>query len=92
MINHQFWNFEYSKKFIKQYKSLSSDLRSKVDLALEELAKSDDPAKLGEYKSSLDASAYVLDKSNRILYKVRFEDKIIELRRVGDHKKAYKGQ
>ena len=85
------WILERTKKFIKQYKLLSSDLQTKVDLALSELAKSGNPTKLGEYKPSLRAYAYDLDKSNRILYNVRFGDNIIELLRVGDHKKAYKG-
>ena len=71
---------------------MSSNLQTKVDSALTELAKSENPTKLGEYKASIEAYAYVLDKSNRILYNVRFDDNIIELLRVGDHKKAYKGQ
>jgi len=70
---------------------LSSNLQVKVDSALIELAKSENPTKLGEYKSSLKVYAYVLDKSNRILYNVSYNENTIELLRVGDHKKAYKG-
>jgi mRNA-degrading endonuclease RelE of RelBE toxin-antitoxin system len=86
------WNFDYKPKFVKQYKLLSSNLQKKVKVALDELANSENPLKMGEYKSSLRAYAYVLDKSNRILYNVRFGYNIIELLRIGDHKKAYKGQ
>ena len=86
------WDFEYSSKFTKQYKLLSSDLQKKVESALQDLASSENPLEKGEYKTSLKAHAYILDKSNRILYNVRFGDNIIELLRVGDHKKAYKGQ
>lgn len=85
------WNFEYSQKYVKQYKLLSSDLQIKVKEALASLAKSENPLKLGEYKKSLGAWAYDLDRKNRILYNVRFNDNVIELLRVGSHDKAYKG-
>ena len=83
------WKLEYSKKFIKQHKSLSSDLQNRVRFALNELSNSDNPAKLGEYKQNLRVFAYNLDKSNRIIYTIHFVDNIIELRRVGSHKQAY---
>lgn len=83
------WIFAPNKKFIKQYKSLSSDLQKKVDLALAELVKSENPTKLGDYKQSLKVCAYNLDKSNRIIYSVDFVNNTIELRRVGSHKQVY---
>ena len=86
------WTLAPNKKFIKQYKLLGSELRNNVDLALSELVRSDNPAKLGEYKPNLGVYAYNLDKSNRIIYTIDFPSNTIELRRVGDHKKAYKGQ
>ncbi|MDH2906849.1 MAG: hypothetical protein PXX83_02000 [Candidatus Nitrosotalea sp.] len=78
-----------NKKFIKQYKSLSSDLQKRVDSALAELVMSENPTKLGDYKQSLKVCAYNLDKSNRIIYSVDFTNNTIELRRVGSHKQAY---
>ncbi|NHI03290.1 hypothetical protein DYY67_1602 [Candidatus Nitrosotalea sp. TS] len=55
-----------------------------------ELVKSENPIKLGDYKSeSKSACAYNLDKSNRIIYTVDFSNNVIELRRVGTHKQAY---
>lgn len=86
------WILAPNKKFIKQYKSLSSDLQKKVDSVLSELADSKDPTMLGSYKQNLQVYAYNLDKSNRLIYVVCFNDKVIELLRVGDHKKAYKSQ
>lgn len=83
------WRLKIEKKFIKQYKLLSSDLQKKVDSALNELANLDNPTKLGEFKQSLQVYAYNLDGSNRIIYTVDFKDKIIKLRRVGDHKMSY---
>lgn len=83
------WILAPNKKFIKQYKSLSSDLQKRVDSALAELVKSENPIKLGDYKPSLKVYAYNLDKSNRIIYTVDFSNNIIELRRVCTHKQAY---
>ncbi|SMH71071.1 type II toxin-antitoxin system RelE family toxin [Candidatus Nitrosotalea okcheonensis] len=83
------WLLAPNKKFIKQYKLLSSDLQKRIDLALDELVRSENPIKLGEYKSSLKVHAYNLDKSNRIIYTVDFSNNTIELRRVGTHKQAY---
>lgn len=83
------WFLAPNKKFIKQYKLLSSELQKRVDSALDELVKSENPTKLGDYKPSLKVYAYNLDKSNRIVYSVDFSNNTIELRRVGDHKMTY---
>lgn len=83
------WQFEYQNKFIKQYKKLNSALQETVKKALTEMANSDNPLKLGNYKKHLKAFAYDLDSSNRILYNVRFPDNMIELIRVGNHKQVY---
>ena len=83
------WILAPNKKFIKQYKSSSSDLQKRVDSALAELVMSENPTKLGDYKQSLKVCAYNLDKSNRIIYSVDFINNTIELRRVGSHKQVY---
>jgi len=83
------WLLAPNTKFIKQYKLLSSQFQERVDSALDELAKSENPTKLGDYKTSLKVYAYDLDKSNRIIYSVDFSNNTIELRRVGDHKMTY---
>ncbi len=83
------WTPERTKKFIRQYKLLHSDLQKKINLAITELVKSENPTKLGDYKPSIKAYAYVLDKSNRIPYNVSFNEKVIEFIRVGNHKQAY---
>ncbi|MDE1827093.1 MAG: hypothetical protein KGH99_03480 [Thaumarchaeota archaeon] len=89
MSDHKSWILNPNKKFIKQYKSLSSNLQKKVDFALNELANSENPTLFGEYKQNLQVYAYNLDKGNRIIYVVCFTDKIVELLRVGDHKMTY---
>lgn len=83
------WIPERTKKFIRQYKSLHPDLQKKVDIVITELVESENPTKLGEYKSSIKAYAFVLDKSNRILYNVSFNENVIEFIRVGSHKQVY---
>ncbi|MDE1873417.1 MAG: hypothetical protein KGH99_08085 [Thaumarchaeota archaeon] len=83
------WIPERTKKFAKQYKTLHSDLQKKVDLAIIELIKSENPTELGDYKPSIKAYAYVLDKSNRILYNASFNENMIEFLRVGSHKQVY---
>jgi mRNA-degrading endonuclease RelE of RelBE toxin-antitoxin system len=83
------WAFEKKNKFKKQFKSLSPALKDKVKSALIDLATSEDPRTLGVFKPSMKIYAYELNKSYRILYSVRFEEKVIELIRVGDHKGVY---
>ena len=82
------WNFERDPKYIRQYKGLNPQ-QNKVKKALTQLDNSENPRDLGKYKRSLRIYAYDLDKSNRILYDVRFSDNVIELYRVGDHKQTY---
>jgi mRNA-degrading endonuclease RelE of RelBE toxin-antitoxin system len=82
------WTFEYSSKFIKQYKNLSSHLQEKITTALTSLESNVNPLELGVYKANMKAFAYDIDKSHRILYNVRFSDGVIELIRVGDHKQV----
>ena len=82
------WEFERSTKFIKQYKKMSSQRQSRIDNALDELANSQDPTKLGVYKKSMHVYSYELGNHDRIIYS--FDPKEgIELIRVCDHKSAY---
>ncbi len=83
------WIPERTRKFVKQYKKLHSDLQKKIDLVIIELVNSKNPTELGDYKPSIKAYAYVLDKSNRILYNVSFNENVIEFIRVGSHKQVY---
>ena len=83
------WIFERKNRFKKQFKRLDPNLQKKVETILRNFAISDDPSRLGVYKKSMRVFAYELDKSNRLLYDVDFENKIILLIRVGDHKSAY---
>lgn len=83
------WIFERKSRFKKQFKKLDPTLQKKVEVALRELIISENPSRLGEYKKSMRVFAYNLDKSNRLLFDIDFENKTILLIRVGDHKSAY---
>lgn len=83
------WEFEYTSEFITQSKKLNSIIKSKLKEALDALATSENPTKLGIYKKYMGVFAYELNKSMRLIYSVRWKDHVIELIRVGDHKEAY---
>ena len=82
------WEFEWSNKFLKQYKKMGSKRQQRVDAALAELANSDNPTDLGIYKASMQVYSYEIGNHDRIIYS--FDPKEgIELIRVCDHKSAY---
>lgn len=83
------WQFERKNKFKHQFKELSSETRERVRNALKQLADAEDPTALGIYKPLLGVYAFELGRADRILYSVRFNDNVIELIRVGDHKMVY---
>jgi len=83
------WSFERTDKFIKQSEKLDTITKKKLRDALKILAKSEKPSSLGDYKKSLGIFAYKLNQSVRLLYAINWNDEIIELIRVGDHKQVY---
>ena len=83
------WEIETKSQFRRQLKNLSPELQNQVRFALTKLQNIENPKTLGEYKHGLRVFAYDLDKSNRILFNVRYDDRVIELIRVGDHKNVY---
>lgn len=83
------WNFDTSDEFENQYTNLDSKLQKRVDSALTNLANAEKPQSLGKFKKSFGVFAYRVSDSCRIIYNVKYNDKTIELIRVGDHKTAY---
>ena len=59
--------------------------------ALQSLANSGDPAKLGIRKCGeySDAYAYDVGRSIRLIYRVNFKNLTIELLAIGSHKEVY---
>ena len=60
--------------------------QSRVDLAMKDLAESDDPAVMGRYKKSTRAFAYEIGQSDRMIYRIERDHHRIVLTRVCDHK------
>jgi len=83
------WAFDRKNKFKKQYKLLGSVRQGRVDNALLQLAASQRPESLGVYKPSMEVYAYELGHGDRIIFKVSYDNRTIELVRVGDHKMIY---
>ncbi len=82
------WPISIKNLFKKQYKKMSSQRQSRVNNALDELANSQDPTKLGVYKKSMQVYSYELGNHDRIIYSFNPKEGI-ELIRVCDHKSAY---
>ena len=60
-----------------------------VDLALAEIAASDNPSNLGTYKQDMRVFSYEIGRKYRIIYSVLYRDGIVDLIRVCDHKSSY---
>lgn len=83
------WQIHKSKRFNRQYKNLGSERQKKTDDAILRLAYSENPADEGDYKSNLRVWAYELNKYDRIIYTIDYQEKIIFFLRVCDHKSVY---
>ena len=83
------WSFDTTDKYENEYAGLSSDLQKMVDDALANLSSAEYPQRLGQFKKSFRVFAYRVSDNCRIIYNVKYDNKIIELIRVGDHKAVY---
>lgn len=82
------WTFYRSTIFLKQYKKLDSQTKNRINTALTELANSENPSDLGVYKPSMRVFGYNIGKY-RIIFSILYNENVIELMRVCDHKSAY---
>ena len=83
------WELSWGKKFIKQHKKLDSNIRRSVDKAIIHIASSTDPASLGVYKQCMNSLAYKIGRKHRVIYSIRYDERVVYLVRVGDHKAVY---
>lgn len=84
------WDLLWRKNpFLRQFKRLDKQTKRRVRKALEELAQSQDPANVGEYKQSMRAWAYNVGRQCRVLYGIEYQEHLIDLIKVGDHKAVY---
>lgn len=82
------WPIFRKNSFKEQYKRIGVELQKHVNIALIEMANSQDPTKLGIYKKSMQVYSYKLGNHDRIIYSFD-PNEGIELIRVCDHKSAY---
>ena len=78
------WIIVRDSRFVRQYKNVGGPRQTRVDLA-----SSDNPENMGRYKKSMNAHAYRISKSDRLIYSVDRGSREITLERIGDHKSAY---
>ncbi len=83
------WEFDAKTKFKKQYRGLNPQTQKKVDGAIGELKRSENPAHLGKYKSNMRVFAFHIGRRYRIIYNIDWSNNTVELLRVCDHKSAY---
>jgi len=85
------WYTQKTKSFDNSYKKLSSDLKKQTDIAIINLATSENPVNLGTPKRGRFKGyfAYEISRSYRLIYKVINPQQIILLVIVGDHKLVY---
>jgi addiction module RelE/StbE family toxin len=85
------WEIYYSKTFLKQYPKLNSEIKLRVQNAINELKSSIDPTKLGEPKQGdlKNCFAYEVGNKYRIVYTVYKTEIAILLLKVGKHKDVY---
>ena len=83
------WTFEIKLSFKKQYSGLDARTRKKVDDAMCELQRSENPALLGRYKRGMRVFSYEVGRKYRVIYNVNWDSNVIELLRVCDHKSVY---
>ncbi len=82
------WETKEETRFKKQYKHLDLRIKQRINQAITELAKSENPSELGVYKPDMRVFAYNVGKY-RILYNVKYSENKIEFLRVCDHKSVY---
>ena len=85
------WRIERTCLFTSSYRKLSSQAQSRVNEAIQHLAKLENPADVGvprrgRFKGYL---AYEIGRSNRLIYRINNHQKTILLVVVGDHKSVY---
>lgn len=82
------WKMVPGSRFEREYRKLDSQIKERVTSALTYLKLKTDPRTCGDHKiGDLNCLyTYEIGRRFRILYEIRFEQKIILLERVGLHK------
>lgn len=81
------WEAEFTGTFRRGYKRVDAAVGKRVDEAILQLLSSDDPTKLGLRKVGRwkGVYSYEIGRQFRLLYSVRFEERVVVLLDVGTH-------
>ncbi len=80
------WKIEEPPGIRKTFKRLGQDEKNQYRSAIRTLAKSDNPRTPGEFIKTSRTYTYQITGSFRISYDISFEDHIIYILAIGDHK------
>lgn len=85
------WELVVTSTFDEGYTSKDTVNKHRVDNALADLSRSDDPRRLGIPKPTPDGQVYVYEIGHkyRLSYRVDMKNRTLELIRVCDHKTVY---
>ena len=82
------WQIDEPDNVFRKYKKLGPTEQRHYRQAIRDIALSQDPRKLGKYEA-YGCYSYRLTKSSRLIYRIDFQEKVIHLVSVGDHKEVY---
>jgi addiction module RelE/StbE family toxin len=82
------WNVVLTQAFKRDFRKLTPEIRKRVEEAILELAASEDPRNLGHRLHGRweGFCSYRIGRQHRVIYRVQFADKVIELVAAGTHK------
>ena len=88
MTNTTFWTAKFTAAFKKGYGRLNEETKRRVETAIEKLLTSDNPTKEGHMLHGIwkGCYSYKVGLKYRLIYRVKPENKEIELLAVGTHK------
>jgi len=81
------WEAEFTNTFQRSFHKLSSEVKARADVAIDQLLESADPSKLGLRKVGRwkGVYSYEIGRQFRLLYSVRFEEHTIVFHDIGTH-------
>lgn len=89
MSDDQSWTVIEPPDIRKIFRRLGHAQRQKYIQLFQDFQASGDPRKLGRFKKGLDCYVAELDSSFRVSYNVLYEQRIIEILDIDDHKGIY---
>jgi len=83
------WKINEPSDIRKTFRKLGKSEKNQYRTAIRTLAESEDPKVHGNYKNNLGCFTYNITKSFRITFDIDYENRIINIIKIGDHKQIY---